>query len=66
MLPIILSPYISKKTKIILRISGLPDMHLIRKILWKFFSKNIFLITTPTNLTKELLINHNVFDSVKK
>ena len=65
MLPIILSPYISKKTKIILRISGLPDMHLIRKILWKFFSKNIFLITTPTNLTKELLINHNVFDSVK-
>ena len=61
-LPIILSPYISKKTKIILRISGLPNMNFIRKTLWKFFSKYIFLITTPTNLTKELLINHNIFN----
>ena len=64
-LPIILSPYISKKTKIILRISGLPNMNFIRKTLWKFFSKYIFLITTPTNLTKELLINHNIFNSAK-
>ena len=64
-LPIILSPYISKKTKIILRISGLPNMNFIRKTLWKFFSKYIFLITTPTNLTKELLINHNIFNSDK-
>jgi glycosyltransferase involved in cell wall biosynthesis len=61
-LPIILSPYISRKTKIILRISGLPNMHFIRKNLWKFFSKYIFLITTPTNLTKELLINHKIFN----
>jgi glycosyltransferase involved in cell wall biosynthesis len=64
-LPIILSPYISKKTKIILRISGLPNMNFIRKTLWKFFSKYIFLITTPTNLTKELLINNNIFNSAK-
>lgn len=64
-LPIILSPYISKKTKIILRISGLPKMHFVRKILWKFFSKYIFLVTTPTNLTKELLTNYNIFDSTK-
>ena len=64
-LPIILSPYISKKTKIILRISGLPNMNFIRKTLWNFFSKYIFLITTPTNLTKELLINHNIFNSDK-
>jgi len=64
-LPIILSPYISKKTKIILRISGLPNMNFIRKTLWNFFSKYIFIITTPTNLTKELLINHNIFNSAK-
>ena len=64
-LPIILSPYISKRTKIILRISGLPKMHFVRKILWKFFSKYIFLVTTPTNLTKELLTNYNIFDSTK-
>jgi glycosyltransferase involved in cell wall biosynthesis len=64
-LPIILSPYISKKTKIILRISGLPNMHFFRKFIWSFFSKYIFLITVPTNLTKELLINYNIFDSTK-
>jgi glycosyltransferase involved in cell wall biosynthesis len=64
-LPIILSPYISKKTKIILRISGLPNMHFFRKFIWSFFSRYIFLITTPTNLTKELLINYNIFNSTK-
>jgi len=64
-LPIILSPYISKKTKIILRISGFPDMHFIRKFFWKFFSRYIFLVTTPTNLTKKLLINHNIFNPSK-
>jgi len=64
-LPLILSPYISKKTKIILRISGLPKIHFLRKFFWKFFSKYVFLITTPTNLTKQLLINHNVFNSTK-
>ena len=64
-LPIILSPCISKKTKIILRISGLPNMHFIRKFLWKFFSKYIFLVTAPTNLTKQLLIKQDIFDSAK-
>jgi glycosyltransferase involved in cell wall biosynthesis len=64
-LPIILSPYISKKTKIILRISGLPNMHFLRKFIWSFFSRYIFLITTPTSLTKELLIKYNIFDSTK-
>jgi glycosyltransferase involved in cell wall biosynthesis len=64
-LPIILSPYISKKTKIILRVSGLPNMHFFRKFIWRFFSRYIFLITTPTNLTKELLINYNIFNSAK-
>ena len=55
-LPIILSPILSKNTKIILRISGLPNLHFLRSFFWKFFSKFIYKITTPTNLTKELLV----------
>lgn len=64
-LPIILSPFLSKNTKIILRISGLPKMHFIRSFFWKFFSKFIYQITTPTNLTKEFLIKKKIFNEKK-
>ena len=36
-LPLLLSPFFNKKTKIILRISGLPKLNFFRKNLWKFF-----------------------------
>ena len=65
LLPIILSPLLSKKTKIILRISGLPEMTFFRKIIWKYFSKNIYLVTTPTKLTMENLVKNNIFDKNK-
>jgi len=61
-LPIILSPFIQKHTKIILRISGLPKMTFFRKFLWKLFSKYIFLVTTPTDLTKKLLEKNKIFN----
>ena len=64
-LPIVLSPLISKKTKIILRISGYPEMTIFRKILWKLFSKYLYAITAPTNLTKDHLINNNIFEKHK-
>lgn len=64
-LPILLSPFLSKHTKIILRISGFPEMHLVRSFFWKFFSKYIYKITTPTNLTKKLLIDKKVFNAEK-
>ena len=64
-LPIVLSPFLSKNTKIILRISGLPKMHFIRSFFWKFFSKFIYQITTPTNLTKEFLIKKKIFNEKK-
>ena len=64
-LPIILSPIISKNTKIILRISGLPSLNPFRKFLWKFFSKYIYKITTPTLLTKDLLIVNKIFPERK-
>lgn len=65
LLPIILSPIISKKTKIILRISGLPKMHFFRKFMWKKFSKYIHLVTAPTELTAKSLIEMDIFEADK-
>ena len=64
-LPIILSPILYKDTKIILRISGLPNLKFGRGIFWKFFSKYIYAITTPTKLTADMLIENNVFNKKK-
>ena len=64
-LPIILSPFIFKNTKIILRISGLPKLNYFRKLIWKLFGRNIYLITTPTRITKQDLINSNIFENSK-
>ena len=65
LLPILLSPLISKNTKIILRISGLPKMNYFRRFIWKTFSKYIYLITAPTELTAKDLIRLNIFDPKK-
>ena len=51
--------------KFILRISGLPKLNFFRKTFWKFLSKNIFAITCPTMLTKQLLLNKGVFNKEK-
>ena len=64
-LPLLLSPFFNKKTKIILRISGLPKLNFFRKNLWKFFSSRVYLITTPTEITKNDLINKNIFNKKK-
>ena len=39
------------ETKLILRVSGLPKMTFIRKIIWKLSSKKIYKITCPTQDT---------------
>ena len=64
-LPIILSPLISKNTKIILRISGLPKLTIIRIFIWKLFSKHIYKITAPTQKTLEMLKKSKIFDQKK-
>jgi len=64
-LPLLLSPILSKHTKIILRISGYPKMHFLRSFFWKFFSKFIYKITTPTILTKKLLLKKNICNKNK-
>ena len=65
LLPIILSPFLSKNTKIILRISGLPNLTLFRKFIWKTFSKYIYIITAPTQITYDLLIESKIFEKNK-
>ena len=64
-LPIFLSIFFNKKTKIILRISGYPKMNIFRKFFWKIFSKKIFAITCPTHKTKEFIISQNIFEKNK-
>ena len=64
-LPIILSPLISKNTRIILRISGLPKLTMIRILIWKLFSNYIYKVTAPTQKTLELLKKSKIFDQKK-
>ena len=47
-LPLFLFMFRKYETKLILRISGLPKMTFIRKILWKLAIKKIYKITCPT------------------
>jgi len=64
-LPIILSPILYKNTKIVLRISGFPNLKFGRGFFWKLFSKYIYAVTTPTKLTANMLIENNIFDKEK-
>lgn len=47
-LPLFIFTFKRFRTKLILRISGLPKMTLFRKFLWKLAVKNIYKITCPT------------------
>lgn len=64
-LPILLFTFFKFDTELILRISGLPKMNIFRKILWKYFSKNIKAVITPTEETKKFLVNKNIFQKEK-
>ena len=64
-LPILLSPLLSKHTKIILRISGLPNLNFFRKFAWKLFSKYIYAVTAPTKLTYNVILDSKIFDKNK-
>ncbi len=55
-LPLILFCIYRYETKLILRISGLPKMNFLRKIIWQLASKNVYKITCPTKDTyKDML-----------
>ena len=49
------------KTKLILRISGLPKLNFLRFLLWKIASKKIKYVICPTEETKQLLVKKNIF-----
>ncbi len=64
-LPIFLSTFFNSKTKIILRISGLPKINFIRYIFWKMYSRKIYKVTCPTKKTRDFLIKKKIFDKQK-
>ena len=64
-LPIFLTLIIKNKTKVVLRVSGLPRLNLIRYIFWKLFSKNIHRVTCPTIATYKYLKKMNIFNKNK-
>jgi glycosyltransferase involved in cell wall biosynthesis len=64
-LPLILNYFFNFKTKMILRISGLPKLNFIRKIIWKFTLKKIHIITCPTKATKKDLEISNIVEKSK-
>ena len=62
---LIVSFFLKGKTKFILRISGYPKLNFLRSYFWKLSSKNLYKIFTPTTLTKQILIKHNIFKKEK-
>ena len=61
-LPIFLTLFFNNKTKIVLRISGLPKLNFFRFVFWKLFSKNIYSVTCPTTTTYKYLKKMNIFN----
>lgn len=62
-LPLLIFLFLNIKTKCILRISGLPKLNFLRRLLWKISSKKIHKVTCPTELTKKNLESFNIFKS---
>ena len=64
-LPIFLSTFFNSKTKVILRISGLPKINIIRYLFWKIYAKKIYRVTCPTKKTYDFLVKKKIFDKQK-
>ena len=61
-LPLIILSFFDLKTKFILRISGLPKLNFMRKMLWKIVSKKIHHITCPSQETYNHIKELEIFD----
>ena len=64
-LPITLFSLFSFKTKLILRISGLPKLNIIRKTLWKIVSNKIYKVTCPSKDLLSHLDKMRIFQNSK-
>ena len=62
-LPLLVFFLFNIKTKCILRISGLPKLNFLRCFLWKICSKKVYRVTCPTELTRKMIENSNLFNS---
>ena len=59
-LPLLLNFFFNLNTKVILRISGYPKLNFFRKFLWKILLKKVYLITCPTNQTRDFIIKEKL------
>ena len=64
-LPLVLFRIFTFKSKLIIRISGKPKLNFLRRLIWKFGSKNVYKIFCPTNETKAILIEKKIFEDEK-
>ena len=64
-LPLFLLIFFKFDTKFILRISGYPKLNILRKFFWKWASKKLYLVTTPTEGTFNYIKSLNIFDDKK-
>ena len=64
-LPIILTRFIKKETKLILSIAGFPKLTLMRSLFWKHFQNRIYKIICPSIETKDMLVEKKIFDKNK-
>lgn len=55
----------NKNIKVILRISGYPQLNFPRKFLWKYLAKKCFLVTAPTKETMNRMIKDKIFTRKK-
>ncbi len=60
-----ISSFFKINTKFILRISGFPKLNLFRKFFWNFFSKNLFMVFSPTSNTIQMLRKKKIFKKKK-
>lgn len=63
--PLLLNFFFNYKCKFILRISGLPNLNIFRKIIWKVCGTKITFVTSPTEGTFNDLKEKKIFDISK-
>ena len=64
-LPLFLINVFKIKTNVVLRISGKPKLNVFRKNLWKYSSRKLSKITSPTIETMNYLIENKIFNKDK-
>ena len=64
-LPLIMLIFFKFETKFILRVSGLPKLTFLRKLIWSLSNKKIYKVFVPTQATLEYLKKNKIFDQNK-